>query len=363
MKIRTIVVGIVTLLCLTPYHRIAGKEPPPASQANAEAYYEQGNNYMRENRCAEAVEAFRKAIALRPSTAAYNDLGQAYFCLNKYPEAEASLKQAIRINPNNVLALFHLGVVYARQIKIEDANNILLELRSKDPGRAKELQDEIGNARVASGRLDEVGRAIESAKKAVSDMHKGNAYVAEGDKYSEAKDYLRAIEAYKKGISLNPSSDAYNGLGLAYFALKQYPDAISAFAQAIRMRQHQGFHHNLAAAYIEMGQYEKSQGSSREALRLQPDYVDAINLLGVAHFRLKQYPEAVAEFQRAIRLRPNDGVLYHNLGKTYFLMGRKQEAQRVYSKLLTLDKESAQALYEVLNPTPKKKSSEVSQDD
>ena len=363
MNIRTIVFGIVTLTCLTPYHRLAGKEPPPPSQSNADSYYEQGNDYLRANRCSEAVEAFTKSIALRPSTGAYNDLGRAYFCVEKYPEAEASFKQAIRINSNNTLALLNLGVFYARRVKIEDANNVLLELRSKDPGRAKELEDEIGNARLAKRQMDEADRAIAGAKKAFEELSKGNALVAEGNKYSEAKDYVKAIDAYKKAISLSPSTAAYRGLGLAYAALKQYQNALSAFHEGSRKQPRDAnLHYNLAGAYFYLEQYEKAESSAREALRLKPDYADAVNVLGLVKQRLKQYPEAVAEFEKAIVLSPTKGQYYHNLGKTYFLMGRKEDAQGVYKKLVTLDKAWAQQLYDVLNPPPRKRS-EVSHPD
>jgi tetratricopeptide (TPR) repeat protein len=355
MKIRTVVVGILTLMFLSqPYHRIEGKQPSPPTQTNtAQAYWEQGNEYLKADRCAEAVEAFKKALAISEATAAYNDLGRAYLCLAEFPKGETSFKQALRIRPNNLSALYNLGVAYARQVKIEQANMVLRELQSKDPEAAKKLQIEIGYAH-------ETDRALESAKKLFEAMRekreKEANYMAEGNKYFETKDYVRAIEAYKKAISVRPSSEAYNALGVTYDALKQYSNAVSAFQEAIRIKpdDHES-HYNLAAVYAEMGEYEKSEGSSREALRLKPDYADAINMLGVVASRRKQYAEAVTEFERAIRLTPNDGVFYHNLGKTYFLMGRKEDAQRVYRKLLTFDKESARRLYEVMNPPSRKR--------
>ena len=94
---------------------------------------------------------------------------------------------------------------------IEDANNVLTELRYKDPA-GKGL--EMGWSRTCSTRNDgRADRAIAGAKKAFGATRQGKAYVAEGDKYSEAKDYVKAIEAYKAVIS--PSRDAYNGLGLS----------------------------------------------------------------------------------------------------------------------------------------------------
>jgi Flp pilus assembly protein TadD len=356
MKRRIIVVGILTLICLShPFNGVTGKEPLPLPQGSSgDAYYQQGNNLLKAQRCSEAVEAFMRAIDLRPFTGAYNDLGRAYMCLTKFPEAEAAFKQALRLNSNNTLALYNLGVAYCHQIKIEDARNVMLELQYRNSQLASELQTEINEALAAQKQLDEAESAIEGAKKALAELKRKN-HIADGDRLREIGQYLQAIESYRKAISISPSSESYNGLGLAYLELEQYPNAASNFRQAIKLQPSDPVHHyNLAVAFFDMEEYEKSKTSAKEALRLKPDYAEATNLLGAGYFRLKQYPEALAEFQKAIRLAPNDPQINHNLGKTYFVMGRKLDAERIYRKLLTLDKESAQRLYQVMHPSAKK---------
>ena len=347
LKLLLIVPGIVLLICLAlPSYR-ANQPPAKTQTSTAEGYYEQGKKDLQANRCGEAVDAFKKAIAIEPASGPYNDLGRAYDCLDKEAEAEASFKQAIRLNPNNTSALFNLGFEYAHHVKIEAAKNVLLELKRKDPERAKKLEVEIEVAYEAE-RAEAAGLALFAD-------HDSKKYLAEGEKYRQSKDYLRAIESDKKSVSIKPSSDAYNELGLSYLALKQYPNAVLAFQQAIQLEATDPIlHYNLAKTYLEMGQYEKSGSSAREALRLKPDDAEAVNLLGVAHGRLKEYVEAITEFQRAIRLAPENGRFYHNLGKTYFLMGRRADAQLVYKKLLNLDRVWAQELYEVINPPPAK---------
>ena len=176
------------------------------------------------------------------------------------------------------------------------------------------------------------------------------AYLIEGDKYRDRQDYAKAIEAYKKAISIEPSSRAYNELGIAYTVLKQYPDAVAALQQAIGLKPDDPAPRaNLGYAYLWMEQYETAKGPLREAIRLKPDDADAISGLGVSHFRLKQYQQAAALFQQAVVISPNEGRFYHNLGKTYFFMGRKAEAREIYKKLLTIDKDWAQQLYDAIN--------------
>ena len=323
--------------------------PRVAAQSNtAQGYYDQGKRDLEANRCAEAVDAFKRAIALLPGSPPYNALGRAYDCLNKYEEAVASFKQAVRLDPNNTSALYNLGAEYAYNSKIEEARAVLAQLRPKDPERAKNLEKVIADG-VRAGEM------IEQARKALHEM-KSKEYLDQGRKYREAGDYVKAIEADKKSISYKPSNIAYAELGVSYLELKQTANAVLAFQEGIRLEPTDPvLHYNLANAYTRLSEWEKAKTSAKESLRLKADDVDAINLLGVALFRLKEYSEAVMEFQKAIRLAPDDGLYHHNLGKTYFLMGRTAEARTVYRKLLVLDKANAQKLYEVMHPRATKK--------
>lgn len=61
-----------------------------------------------------------------------------------------------------------------------------------------------------------------------------------------------------------------------------------------------------------------------EAIRLQPDFVNAYNIRGIAYINLKQYPEAIQDYGEAIRLKPDDAVLFINRGSVYLLQGNKE---------------------------------------
>ena len=339
MRFPTIVFAVLTFACL---NHVA----PVAAQSSAQDYYDQGKSYLEANRCAEAVDSFKRAIAILPGSPPYNALGRAYDCLNKYEEAVGAFKQAIRLDPNNRSALFNLGVEYASHSKLDEARAILPVLRPRDADRAKELEKVIADAIEAGGRIDDARQALYERKE----------YLDQARKYRDAHDYLKAIEAYKKSISYVASSDAYVELGVCYVEIKQSANAVQAFQEGIHLAPSDSvLHFDLASAYLDLGEFEKAKVSAKESLRLKGDDVDAINLLGVVHVRLKEYAEAIPLFEKAVRLQPTDGLYQHNLGKTYFMMGRKADAERVYNKLLTLDKVQAQKLYEAMHPPISKK--------
>jgi tetratricopeptide (TPR) repeat protein len=172
-------------------------------------------------------------------------------------------------------------------------------------------------------------------------------YIAQGNRYRDAKNYTAAAEAYKKSISLQPSARAYNALGLVYLdGLKQPENSVAAFQQVVRLKPDDAVGHlNLGLAYNGAKQFEKAVGAYREAIRLKPDNDAAFNQLGSAYYELEQYSEAATAFQQAVRLAPNDAVYHHNLGFNYAEMGRKEEALQVLKSSVNIFWVSRDGLY------------------
>jgi tetratricopeptide (TPR) repeat protein len=368
MRIVWIVLGMGALI--QPGYGITATQPSPTTQTSvAKSYFEQGKKYLEAKRCGEAVDAFKKAIAIVPESGLYNALGRAYDCLDKSAKAEVSFKQAVRLDPDNTGALFNLGCEYANQRKIAEANNILLELKHKDPDSAQELEAKIEQVSLADDLFAKSRKAM---------AREGEEYLQQGRKYRESGDYLRAIESDKESISVRGSSEAYNELGLSYLALKRNSDAVLAFQKAIQLKPNGAeLQYNLASAYFEMGQYEKSKTSVNASLRLNPDDVDVINLLGDIHFRLKEYPQAIAQFQKSTRLKPSsyannelgliylelkqnpnavtafqeaikqqpsDFVLHDNLAKAYLDMGQYEKSKMSVREALRLKPDNPEAI-------------------
>lgn len=151
------------------------------------------------------------------------------------------------------------------------------------------------------------------------------AYLAEGDKYRDAKDYDRAIETYKKVIALSPDSEtlagAYFRIGALYNFLKRYAEAVAPL---------------------------------REAVRLKPDLPLANYGLGNAYHNLKQYPEAVAAFQRALQLKPGEVTYLYMLGLSYAAMGNQSEALQTAKTLEAKNSTGfANLLYDRINELSK----------
>src|ERR1044071_4676473 len=79
----------------------------------AEAWAQAGFCREKLGRHAEAIEASRRAVALRPSAESYFNIGLANYYLKQYREAEIAYRQSIKLDPYNAAdAYYALGLVY-----------------------------------------------------------------------------------------------------------------------------------------------------------------------------------------------------------------------------------------------------------
>ncbi|HUI08138.1 MAG TPA: tetratricopeptide repeat protein [Verrucomicrobiae bacterium] len=90
-------------------------------------------------------------------------------------------------------------------------------------------------------------------------------------------------------------------------------------------------HNNLGRILVEQRHdYAGGIAQFRETVRLQPNFPEAHNNLGVALASLGRYQEALWHLQEAARLRPDDGRAHYALGNLYVRMERFDEAAREY---------------------------------
>jgi len=86
----------------------------------------------------EAVEAFKKALALKESAGLHNNLGQAYAKLGKADDAMAEYTAAAQLDPGNAgLYYYNLGAILTNSGKLEEANAAFDKAIAADPNRAE----------------------------------------------------------------------------------------------------------------------------------------------------------------------------------------------------------------------------------
>ena len=95
------------------------------------------------------------------------------------------------------------------------------------------------------------------------------------------------------------------------------------------------------------GDAKRSIEHLEKALRIDPDYMEAHNNLGVSYMGLNQYNKAAAEFQKTVDLDQGSAKGYLNLGLALLALRRYPEAETAARRAVELEPNSIPAHYAV----------------
>jgi tetratricopeptide (TPR) repeat protein len=211
----------------------------------AEAWAQSGFCNEKLGKHAEALEASKKAVSLRPSAESYFNIGLASFYLKQYRDAAEAYRQSIKLDPYNAAdAYYALGLVY------------------RDWGKG-----------------DEEIHAYKQAIKLRPDYTV--AYERLGSRYLKSKKFNEAVEIFRQLSALKPGDAlAPNNMGEAYLELNRLNDATESFRQAIRLKP------DFGKAYYNLGRSLLAQGNRDAALEqytiltgIDPDWAEKLNAL------------------------------------------------------------------------------------
>ena len=201
-----------------------------------------------------------------------------------------------------------------------------------------------------------------------------------GTEYLNRKDYRTALSHYQQAVSLRPEhaifhnnlgrvygvlgdlenaqaelmkatkldpalAEAMNNLGIIYFQKKQYEAAAWLFAQSDRRKPDARVAFNLAKAQLQLGHSDKAQASLQKALQLQPDYPDALMVLGVQLRKQGNNDAALDAFSRLLSLKPQDAEAHCNLGAIYYDRKDYAKAAAALEKGLALNPKIPKAYF------------------
>jgi tetratricopeptide (TPR) repeat protein len=211
----------------------------------AEAWAQAGFCNEKLGKHAEALEASKKAVSLRPSAESYFNIGLASFYLKQYKEAAEAYRQSIKLDPYNAAdAYYALGLVYRDWSKPED-----------------EIQ------------------AYKQAIRLRPDYTV--AYERLGSRYLRSKKFSEAVEIFRQLAALKPGDyNAPNNMGEAYLELNRLNDAVESFRQSIRLKPDFGkAYYNLGRCLLAMGNRDGALEQYTILTNIDPDWAEKLNNL------------------------------------------------------------------------------------
>jgi len=130
-------------------------------------------------------------------------------------------------------------------------------------------------------------------------------------------------------------------LGNAYNYLQQYESSIQAYQQALRLdNQYAEAKNNLGITFRDAGRYFGEQkGDLNQSLNylmqsyeMRPDDYETLRLLGVAYGIGGNIGKAVEFFTKALEQEPDNADAHYNLGTAYFNAGQPERGQEFIQK-------------------------------
>jgi tetratricopeptide (TPR) repeat protein len=276
-----------------------------------------GNQYAKDGLLREASEAYKKALAQKPSNpTAHRNLGMVLVKMGDYKGATRHLEKAMKRYEKDFDANFYLGEAYRAQDKYAEAifrYKKALKIKDGDPRALKPLAWSYFKIRY----------------------------------YSEALVIARNLQKVA-------ADDDQTGIILSrtLLKLKRGNEALAALRSAKRSieRSSRPFYNSVEGDILyDMGNLEAAQKAYRDALKDQPLLAGALLGLGRCSLDKGQEAQAITYMERAVRIRPRLTEAHYLLGKAYEKTDREKSLRyyQVFRKQASTDPEYISYLNDV----------------
>jgi tetratricopeptide (TPR) repeat protein len=134
---------------------------------NAAAWRYIGGIKYSENRFSEAIESYKKSLALHPGDVLVQDgIGRSLEGLSRDDDAISAYKEALRWQSGSPQKhpepMLHLGALLLRKGEVPSALSLLLSAEQLSPNDAA-IREQLGNAWMQSGNLAKAQKEVETA--------------------------------------------------------------------------------------------------------------------------------------------------------------------------------------------------------
>jgi TolB-like protein/DNA-binding winged helix-turn-helix (wHTH) protein/tetratricopeptide (TPR) repeat protein len=220
-------------------------------------------------------------------------------------------ERAVRLDPDYALA-------YAG---IADAYNILGSYGLAEPSADESAR----RARAAADRALEIDEALPEAHASLGSIrlyHDGDPAGAEGE--------------LRRAVELNPSyATAHHWLADCLAMLGRQDEAFEEITRAQQLDPLSPvIGTTLAERLFYARRYDESIAQLRQTLEIEPDFLPARYVLGLAYEAKGMYGEAIGELERAKALSGDrTPFVVSALAHTYAVSGRREDARRVLGEL------------------------------
>jgi tetratricopeptide (TPR) repeat protein len=271
----------------------------------ADEYFNEGVNFARAGRYAEAINSFDKALAINPNeNYTWSKRGDALNNLGRHAEAIASYDTALAINPDYTQARKNREIAYKELMQAQQTSTTPTQIQQPSVDYFSEGMD-----------LAKLGR------------------------------YIEAISFFDKALTINPNdSIKWNIRGLTFGCLGQYSEALASYDKALALKpDYSDAWTNRGDSLYKLDRHSDALAAYNNAISINSNDTEALNGRGRVQRQLNRYNEALDSYDKSVTLNPNDPLTWNNRGNVLSNLKRYDEAVASYDKAIAINPEDTNA--------------------
>ena len=273
----------------------------------------------------------------------WTSLGIAVAHQGRYAEAIEAYQKALSLRPRAPQAEFNLGVAYFKSGNLEKAVPPLEAAAAQLP-HTPQVNLLLGMSLYGTGKYSAAVPLLERAHEADPGNRELSLVLAQA--YLWAGDYGKAKLQFQSMLERDPDSpQVHMLLGEACDALGNTGDAIAEFNIAAQSGTLPDAHFALGYLLWKAKRYEDAAPEFRSELSSDPKYYKALAYLGDSEFRLGQYAAARRDLYAAASLHDILWITRFDLGKLEEHDRNWPGAVRQYKRAIELDSTRPEAHY------------------
>lgn len=312
-----------------------------------DTYFEIASLFMKQNMYPEAEKIVRKLISQKPkSPVGYYYLGRIFFEQKKNSEALAQFQQALKFDPLHELSWMGIGLVYEADGDRKKAiSHYRKYLDAAGPNHRDARQRIILNL-AAEGKLDEARRELEDFLRIDPNDLEANFRLAV--LLAEQKNYDRAIVLLSFIIDRRGDHDPrlMDYLGFLYEAANHPEKAEETYRKVISIdKTFTDSVIHLASLYVKEKKTDLALQALSQAQTDNPPKAEVfLTAEGWVYLQLEKYEDAINAFNKALKINSKNPDIYFNLGQTYDKMSRFEDMEKEMKKAIEIDPANVNAL-------------------